>query len=69
MARLSHQGRGIKPWQVHAGASTTNEDGIALGIQKGSHGKLAQLTLIHRGVGEDKAIEVFQHRELGTPMR
>ena len=49
-----------------AGAGSTDEDGIALGIQENTSGEFAHLALIDRGVGEDEAVEVLQDRKLGA---
>ena len=49
-----------------ASARPADEDGVALGVQESAGCQLAHLSLIHRRVGEDEAVEIFQHRELGT---
>jgi len=48
------------------GARAADEDSIALGVQEGAGRQLAHLSLIHRRVGEDEAVEIFQHGELGA---
>ena len=50
-----------------AGAGTADKDGVALGVQEHASCQLTSLSLVHRRVGEDEAVEIFQHRDLSTP--
>ena len=50
-----------------SGAGSADEDGVAPGIKESAGGEFAHLAFIDRRVGEDEAVEVFEHRELGTP--
>jgi hypothetical protein len=47
-----------------AGAGAADEDSVALGVEEGAGRQLAHLSLIDGRVGEDEAVEIFQHREL-----
>src|SRR5712691_10247787 len=47
-------------------ARAADEDSVALGIQEGAGRQLAHLSLIHGRVGEDEAVEILQHWELGA---
>src|SRR5450759_186754 len=49
-----------------AGSGSTDKDAVALGVQKSAGRELANLPLIHGCVGEDEAIKILQHRELGA---
>jgi hypothetical protein len=49
-----------------SGAGAANEDRIALGVQEGAGGELANLSFIDRRIGEGKRIDVFEDRELGS---
>src|SRR5436190_23479406 len=50
-----------------SGAGSADEDGVAPGIEESAGGEFAHLALIDRHVGEDEAVEVFEHGELGIP--
>src|SRR5208282_4263807 len=49
-----------------AGAGAADEDGVALGVEEGTGGELSNQALIHRCVGEDELVEVFENREPGA---
>src|SRR5437660_7145870 len=49
-----------------SGAGSADEDRIALGIQEGAGGKLANLPFIDRRIGEDELVDILEDRELGT---
>ena len=49
-----------------SGAGAANEDRIALGVQEGVGGELANLSFIDRRIGEDELIEILKNRELGA---
>ena len=49
-----------------SGAGAADEDGVALGIQEGAGCQLANLSLVHRRIGKEEAVEIFQYRELGA---
>jgi len=49
-----------------SGAGAANEDRIALGVQEGAGGELANLSFIDRRIGEGECIDVFEDRELGS---
>jgi hypothetical protein len=49
-----------------SGAGAANEDRIALGVQEGAGGELANLSFIDRRIGEGERIDVFEDRELGS---
>jgi hypothetical protein len=46
-----------------AGAGSTDEDRVALGVEEAAGGEFANLALVQRRVGEDELVEVFEHRE------
>jgi hypothetical protein len=48
-----------------AGAGSTDEDAVALGVQEGTGREFTHLALIDRRVGEDELVQVLEHRELG----
>src|SRR5881392_256630 len=59
---------GIQPRHLAPGKrEACREDGVAPGIEESAGGEFAHLAFIDRRVGEDEAVEVFEHRELGTP--
>src|SRR5438477_6508948 len=49
-----------------AGAGSADEDGVAPVVEESAGCQLTDFALIDRCVGKDKAVEVFQHRELGA---
>jgi hypothetical protein len=52
-----------------AGAGAADEDSVALGVEEGAGRQLAHLSLIDGRVGEDEAVEIFQHGEFGAAVR
>jgi len=49
-----------------SGASPADEDRIALGVEEGAGGELANLPFIDRRIGEDELVEIFEDREFGS---
>src|SRR5258708_32976046 len=49
-----------------SGAGGANEDRIALGVEEGAGGELANLPFIDRRIGEDELVDILEDRELGS---
>src|SRR5258708_36074836 len=49
-----------------SGAGAADEDGIALGVEEGAGGELANLPFIDRRIGEDELVDVLEDPELGS---
>src|SRR5258708_33983820 len=49
-----------------SGAGAADEDRIALGVEEGAGGELANLPFIDRRIGEDELVDVLEDRELGS---
>src|SRR5471030_525300 len=65
-AGADHGGGDSDAQMGFAGARAADEDSVALGIQEGTSRQFAHLSLIDGRVGEDEAVEILQHRELGA---
>src|SRR6266481_6373366 len=49
-----------------SGAGAADEDRIALGVEEGAGGELANLPFVDRRIGEDELVDVLEDRELGS---
>src|SRR5260370_8529085 len=49
-----------------SGEGAADEDRIALGVEEGAGGELANLPFIDRRIGEDELVDVLEDRELGS---
>src|SRR5258705_11239185 len=49
-----------------SGAGAADEDRIALGVEEGAGGELANLPFIDRRIGENELVDILEDRELGS---
>src|SRR5450759_1960853 len=49
-----------------AGTGAADKDRIALGVEEGAGGELANLPFVDRSIGEDELVQIFENWELGA---